>query len=421
VSNTLGRGSLEGPYEKVFHPRLSAFICGCSHGQEAAASATPVWLRVRPAVTSESQRLTSDRLRLHWRQKAVLSTTALQTLLLAGFIVAIAVRCGSCGQSYNLADQMAGQAVRCTTCRAVIPVPHPQPATIGAGPQYGLLPPVDHTGFGAPSPILRPASRRKKGVSPMIFVGLGVAGFAVLAMVVLVVIVARGFILKTGSAVAKAVSPPAHSEPVVLSSSYRPASFTPNPGTVTPAGTPAMNGSPAPSAAEDVIKRLLASLNELNGLMAQVVDRASAERLRNQVPAKIREFLNLARELEVVARNLSAAEDRRLESLYMAQLKSGVEQLKNQALRIQALGRQLQFDAFNRQMEELNARTREMGRVAQPAQPPTFQPPTFQPPNIQPPTFNPPTVHPPTAPRRPPNPGMPNGIRPPSVPRRFGR
>ncbi|HVX09798.1 MAG TPA: hypothetical protein VHC22_01220 [Pirellulales bacterium] len=345
--------------------------------------------------------------------------------------MAIAVWCRSCGQAYHLAHDLAGQTVRCTTCGAGVPVPVPQPTTVGRPPEYGFLPPAARHDMNGPAPLLRSGSRRrKKGPSPVLFAGLGIAVVGLLGMVVIVVIVARNIVSAARPVIAEAMSATAPPQPVVASGSYHPASFSSGSGTVVPAAPslPAVNGSPAPSSAEDVIKRLLANLNELNGLLAQIVDRASADRLRDQIPPKVREFVDLGYRLKTVANRLSRAEDQRLQSLYMAQLNSGLEQLKNHATRLNSLGQQLRMDELNRHMAELEARSRDMGRMPQP---PTFQPPVMPPPAIQPPTMRPPVMQPPTIPRppvmqpptipRPPRPSMPHGMRPPSMPRRHGR
>lgn len=340
--------------------------------------------------------------------------------------MAIRVRCSVCGQDYQLNDLLAGTTIECSGCRMAIDVP----IGIPAPPQYGLSPPLPVASL--PRPLPRPSARRTTNALPMLIAWVGVGLFSLVALGIIFAVVVKGIFASASANVAVAPMAPAQlappqpvthveSAPVTLTGSYQPAAA------VTPAKSPA----------EDVILKLLANLNAVNGLMAQVVDGTSANRLRGEILAKLNELVSLAQQLVAVARNISRQEDQRLDSLYMAQLKNGLSQLESNARRIgqlrqsdPTLAGQPWFDDFNdrlnqmhqqqrdqmsqmhermaqlqeqnhQRMEELRARNRDLSRAAQP---PSFQPPTIpSPPKIPRPNFN-------------------HGIRPSMPPRgHFGR
>ncbi|HET6882700.1 MAG TPA: hypothetical protein VFI31_21205, partial [Pirellulales bacterium] len=266
-----------------------------------------------------------------------------------------------------------------------------------------------------PCPLLGPVRRKQKKSPVLLIAGIAACGLAVVMSFAAVIV--WGIYSSASSLVASARSPSAaspKSQPVVLSGAYYPSPAGPNSGTAMPVLSNA-GGPPGSSSAEQVIQNLLAKMNQLNGLLSQVVDGPSADRVRDQVVATFQEYMALAEQLIVVTRHISREEDRRLESLYMSQLNSGLAQLNNHGERLRALGHQLRMEEFHRQMDSLHARHRDRARAAQG---PSNQPPqtSYQPPTYQPPTFQPPTFQPPSIPRRTP------GMRPPTMPpRRFGR
>ncbi|HEX7379731.1 MAG TPA: hypothetical protein VF278_21585 [Pirellulales bacterium] len=331
--------------------------------------------------------------------------------------MAIAVQCPNCGRAYNLSDKFAGKAVRCASCQTGFAVPAAQSAEVFAPAQYAVRTPI--VGVEPAAPVLRPV-RRKRKTSPMFLVA-GLAGGGLLVVAAIAGLLLWGVYSTASSlvAVTNAPQPPAPQPPVVTTGRVQRAQVTPAFNGVMP-GTPPVGNTPIePSAAEAIVQRMIAKANELNGLLAQVVDGPSAERLRDQIVVGFGVYADLLRQLETAVRTISPQEDRRLEALYAAQFKSGVEQMKNHLARIRAQGRQWAFDDMHRRFDELHARSRGLAGGApmpgfQPSQPAPFQPPQSQPSNFQPPHFQPPNIPHPSIPR-------PSGPHMRSPRHRFGR
>lgn len=322
--------------------------------------------------------------------------------------MAIAIKCPNCGRRYNLSGTLAGKAVRCTDCQTAFAVPAAAATVVQlAPPQYALLPPEAESGLAAPSP--RPARRKRKNAPMFLIAG---AACGLLTMAVVAGLLIWGVYSGASSMVAVS-SPPQAAQPAsqaIASRTVQPVRVAPTSLGIAPAVV-AANSPAEPSVAEQVLQKLIAKSNELNGLLAQVVDGPSAIRLQEPILTGFSAYTDLLQQLEAAARTISSQEDRRLESLYMAPFKNGVDQIKNHLARIRALGSQWAFDDMHRRIDEMRTRPHGPG----PAPVLGFPPPQaagIERPHLQPPTVPRPSIPRPSHPR----------MRPPTIPHhRFGR
>jgi hypothetical protein len=293
----------------------------------------------------------------------------------------IAVRCRLCGRPYNLAGHLAGRVVQCKECQAAIHVPAAAEHSGGAAaPQYGGPPPLGPVLASPPpvapvfaeppagSPLLAPRRKRNNNQGPLI---LAVVGATALGLVAFVAI---GF-LAVGTLVPRLMS--------FAASSPAP---TPQPLPVTFTGSSQAQPSNARQF-EELLQKFLAALQGFNNVLAQVVDGDSARRQRDQALARYNELMALFPQITAFVPHITPEEDRRLESIYGAQLTMAVEQLKLHVTRIRqiqhaelAFGGRLPFDDLHSRMGSLHGPGLRIGSNTpgasfQPPAPPAFRPP----------------------------------------------
>ena len=238
--------------------------------------------------------------------------------------MAIAVRCESCGQAYELDELFAGRLFQCRRCGGAIRAPAISPPFTEAGqadfaqllhPQeFGSLQPP--TNFGGsdlppgPLPTPRRPGRQKSHHGRVLWIAA--AGGSLVGLAVITV-------LMIASAVGNRDWFPAPEAPVArLRNKVRPIT-APAEGAVEPITNPPAPAYSGPSA-ESMLQEILAATRRLHNTLSAIHDEATARQRAGEVVAGMEQIIALFEKTRDHPPPISVADSRRLKAIYEPQM-----------------------------------------------------------------------------------------------------